>query len=131
MLFLSTLPAMAQNDSLLIETGNDMVEGFKACDLERGAPVSEHTMLIAKCVHVKGFVEGVAMATEGISAVLRATPSAGLLVEILGVNMPEGVTNGQIDAVVRHFLDNHPETLHTSASVLVQRALREAWPNKA
>lgn len=41
---------------------------------------------------------------------------------------PPGVNNDQIDAVVKKFLNDHPEKLHLQASVLVIGSLITAFP---
>lgn len=41
---------------------------------------------------------------------------------------PEEVTYGQAQKIVIKYLNDHPETLHQSASVLVLKALSDAFP---
>jgi hypothetical protein len=41
---------------------------------------------------------------------------------------PDGVTNGQIFKVVFKYLNNNPEKLHETKSVLVAQALKKAFP---
>lgn len=43
---------------------------------------------------------------------------------------PDGVTVGQICAIVSKYLKNHPEMWRESADLLVVEALREAFPLK-
>ncbi len=40
---------------------------------------------------------------------------------------PDGVTDGQLRAVVRKYLDNHPEGLHKTASGLALNAFYDAF----
>ena len=44
--------------------------------------------------------------------------------------LPLNATSGQRIKVVKEYLKEHPERLHTSASVLVQAAINEAFPCK-
>lgn len=42
--------------------------------------------------------------------------------------LPEGVTQGQLAAVVAKFLEDHPERMHLNAPVLIADALQGAFP---
>jgi Rap1a immunity proteins len=47
-----------------------------------------------------------------------------------GLDMPPSVAEGQVDAVVGKYLDDHPEEWNQPASVLVYKALRSMFPPK-
>ncbi len=42
--------------------------------------------------------------------------------------IPSGVTNGQLAAVVKKYLSEHPEELHLQGNALIERAFKKAWP---
>ncbi|WP_444666567.1 Rap1a/Tai family immunity protein [Cereibacter changlensis] len=47
---------------------------------------------------------------------------------MLSFCLPEGATYGQYQDVIVRYIDRHPETRHTSARLLAQLALIEAFP---
>lgn len=50
---------------------------------------------------------------------------------VMGViEIPEGVTNGQIMRVVGKYLEDHPELLHLTPNKLTTQALIQAFPKK-
>jgi len=50
--------------------------------------------------------------------------------EMLSICVPKGVLLGQLILVVVNYLKNHPEKLHLDRRILVQVALKEAFPCK-
>jgi hypothetical protein len=48
-----------------------------------------------------------------------------------GVCYPDGVTNGQVSAMTKKYLEDHPENWNLNARYGVWGALLTAWPCKA
>jgi hypothetical protein len=71
----------------------------------------------------KGFCFGFIM---GASEILNGIPPSSAL----RTNRipPEGVTNGQIEDVVKLFLRDHPKQRHLPAAALIIYALADAFP---
>lgn len=45
-------------------------------------------------------------------------------------DLPEGVTIGQLVTIVGRYLDTHPEEWHLPGSIIVRKAMTEAFVNK-
>lgn len=45
-------------------------------------------------------------------------------------DIPDSVLAGQIHAIVKNYLEDHPEELHYSAAYLIRQALQKAFPIK-
>jgi hypothetical protein len=89
---------------------------------------------IAKGAYCSGYFQG---AVEGLkwgaatASVLLGDGSANLdeaSNAILGFCIPASVTLGQYRDVSLKYLNDHPETRHKTARILIQLALREAFP---
>ena len=48
----------------------------------------------------------------------------------LSVQLPDGVTMGQLERVIVKFLEEHPAELHNTSTWLIQEALSDAFPCK-
>lgn len=102
-------------------TGNQLLEICQSADLaKQGFCVGYST----------GVLEG--MRWGAAVPLLRAeVPQAEVEESIdtfLGYCLPEGATHGQYKDVIVRYIDQHPETRHTSARLLAQLALVEAFP---
>lgn len=54
----------------------------------------------------------------------------GVADSLWNLSYPTGVTIGQLCAIVGKYLEEHPEKLHLSGSLLVISAFNEAFPSK-
>ena len=106
-LFLFASPAHA--GTIRYVTGNDLVDQMQ--NYEK-ALARDHTMDPVKAGMFMGYVTGVADATRML------------------YDQPEGVTKGQIAAIVAKYLRAHPENWSEPASDLVVAAMLEAFPIK-
>jgi hypothetical protein len=48
--------------------------------------------------------------------------------EALCVNIPKGVSNGQLARVIITYVEAHPSRMHEDFALLSYEALRAAWP---
>jgi len=115
-LFLFAIGVQAQSNPYVVETGNDLLRGFQACDDAKTAP-NESSLVFAEsyCHQAEGYILGAA-------SVIFATAPAKFDVG--------GVSNKQIYDVVRKYLVDHPETRQKPSCVLILGALEEAWGKK-
>jgi hypothetical protein len=109
---LFTIPAHAQR--LQWDTGNDLLAGFHDCDAKylSNTLTDKFIEQDENCQFLRGYIAGVRGALSGL--------------DIFAI--PEGVTNGQIWDVIRHYLESHPESRQQAASLSIATALRLAWP---
>jgi hypothetical protein len=70
-----------------------------------------------------GICSGAMVAIHETSLLLNTPLSSSLR-----ACMPDGVTVEQSIAVVVHWLDRHPQSLHENFTRLAMSAMREAWP---
>lgn len=90
-----------------VSTGNSL---YAICTAASGDPVAD----LASTGMCLGYVDGVASKLD-------------LLQQI---ELPTGVTHGQLQDVVVKYLKDHPETRNQDAVVLTVRALVAAFPKK-
>ncbi len=103
-------------------------EILEACT-EAAKPVdSADLMQTARCL---GFIDGFIQGMEIVK--LRQHPNYDeyLKSTILGMDIPDGVTNGQIARVFVKWLNAHPQHLHLEAGMLLTLALAETYPAKS
>ncbi|MGD9843121.1 MAG: Rap1a/Tai family immunity protein [Steroidobacteraceae bacterium] len=92
------------------ETGASLMKGWREHQKIMNSQVGEKNFMLASAF--SGYVRGVADTRS----------------EALGV--PQGVTGDQICAIVGTYLENHPEEWNDVGSVLVEKALRNAFRRK-
>jgi hypothetical protein len=98
----------------LLYTGNDLWHSIEACariEAQTNPPVGSDTYA---CAALDGYM-------EGTTDVLNAT---GLIV------VPNKVTLGQEEGMLKLYLSMHPEERNKPASLLVYATLVAAWPPK-
>jgi hypothetical protein len=85
----------------------------------------------AVCVLLLGF-SGSASAADGFTSqeLLQALNGAGMGPNE-GVCYPDGVTNGQVSAITKKYLEDHPESWNLNARYGVWGALLSTWPCKS
>ena len=88
----------------------------------------------ADLVHQCSDSQSVRGANEGVNAAYAQgycfgvlTTAAELLDSDGQIHFPEGVSFGQIQKTVMNYLNSHPEEWQKPASLLVKKALRQAW----
>lgn len=89
------------------ETGSSLMQGWRAHQKIMNSQAGEKDYVIA--FFFLGYVTGVADARG----------------EVLGV--PHGITKDQICAIVGRYLENHPDEWNEIGSILVEKALRNAF----
>jgi hypothetical protein len=101
-------------------TGNELRENCRYAVSESDA---DHiTARAGLCI---GFIDGFQQ-FEQIMDIAMGARAANLGSRLICV--PDGVTNGQAVKVVVRYLDQHPESLHKFAGLLVYEALTDAFP---
>lgn len=115
-------PALAQeHNDLALDTGNDMMSAFSACDRmhnQRANFVFDGYI----CWHLNGYIEGI---TDEMNVLCSGDMSTCPFKE------PDGVTHGQMYDVIRQYLTNHPANRQESSQLQILRALVDAWPKAA
>lgn len=96
-------PAMASEPALMFNNGN---------------------MLLADCT---GSTSGVSQCIGYLKGVADALRSLGLADGLRTVNVPVGVTGGQLKDIVVQYIQEHPEMRHVAAAQLVYIALGRAF----
>jgi hypothetical protein len=88
-------------------TGNDWKDYCNA---------PEHTEKYAMCLgYFSGSLDGIRLMERTTGAIILCEP-------------PAGVTVPQLIAIIRRYLDQHPEQLHFAAASIVPKIVNEAFP---
>jgi len=113
-LFVLLVSASAHGQRVSTTTGNDLLE---SC--ESGGHSEQAFFNQAFCL---GYITGVTD-IDGVDG--SAFP------ERRRSCVPENVTNGQVKDVVVKYLKEHPEERHIQASILIVKAVAQAFPCKS
>ncbi len=110
-------------------TGQDVLTHCKRfTEGARGSAISE----VANATSCGWFVHGVVAGLD-MGAAVAAEKVYGTLdtyERLMAFCTPDGVKMGQTVRVVVKYLENHPERLHEHVPLLINEALKEAFPCK-
>lgn len=96
------------------ETGNSLLEklSYDIRDLSN-VEIKNNANIVMDFCFVWGYIEGVFDMGDGIL-----------------YESPEGVSGGQILDIAKKYLEEHPESRHKAATVLLIEAFKEAFPKE-
>jgi len=120
--FMLLVPAVkAQSlEPFSVNTGNDLLRNLQTCEA-LGKADGHSPLNVVVCMRTTGFV-------EGASAAFNATEAPDSPNSIGAIAIPSGVLMAQVVAVVRRYLENHPEIRNQPSLGLIYVSLVEAWP---
>ena len=101
-----------EHQSFQVKSGNDVYEGIGAC---HSLSTNSEDNQAVRCFVTGGYLDGVIHTLDHLHL----------------IDVPTGVTHGQIEDVVHRYLDIHPETRQESAVALIFSAAQQAWPDQS
>lgn len=75
-----------------------------------------------------GFIVGMEEARDAVAMSYSRTYEESTKMSVLGIKVPTDVSYGQIARILVKWLQNNPQHLHESASLVYVLAMREAFP---